>query len=362
MEVILKLYSNRLLIGYCAICILIVLSVLSGIYLREGTMENGGWKKDNMENLLTFMVHNECRNNCEEPPVAIFDWDNTVVFNDIGDYFFNWMMENDLFKFNDWRETSPYLTEESIKFLKENCKIEDGFIKGSDIKCFNAMSRIYNDGKLPDNTPAFAGYDPDIYQPAYAWLGHLLAGYRVEDLEKLCAMAVSEAVKEEAVTIYPQMEWLIYKLQEKGFHVEIITASPKILVVPFANYLGIHEDNVSGIENVIKDGVITADFIGCGTFKDGENKIMTYKKGKRCKMNEKIFGITGSKALEPATDLSKRPLFGAGDSDTDYHFMIDVTGLRLLINRNTPMITKEAEENKDGRWIINEPFFVNREL
>jgi hypothetical protein len=356
----LKLYSNRLIFIYGIICAVIVFITVIGIFSENGDkMNRNGWNKNNKERLLAFIIKNSCGNNCEEPPVAIFDWDNTVVFNDIGDYFFNWMAENDLFKYNDWKRTSPYLTEKSIAFLNENCVEENGFVKGSDQKCFNAMSLIYHEGKLHDNTPAFAGYDPDLYQPSYAWLGHLLAGYHVEYLEKLCAMAVSEAIKEESVTIYPQMEWLIYKLQEKGFHVEVITASPKILVAPFANYLGIHEDNVSGIENVIKDGVITADFIGCGPFKDGENKIMTYKKGKRCKMNEKIFGITGNAALEPASDLSKRPLFGAGDSDTDYHFMIDSTGLRLLINRNTPMITKEAKENKDGKWIINEPFFAS---
>ncbi len=354
-----KLYSNRLLIVYTAFCIIIAVLVSGGIFLREETMENRGWDNNNLEKLLSFMMRNSCKNNCEEPPVAIFDWDNTVVFNDIGDYFFNWMAENDLFKYSSWEKTSPYLTEKSIQFLEENCLIENGFIKGSDMKCFKAMSIIYNEGRLPDNTPAFAGYDPDLYEPSYAWLSHLLGGYRVEDIERLCEMAVKEAVKEESVMIYPQMEWLIYKLQESGFHVEVITASPKILVVPFANYLGIHEDNVSGIENVVKDGVLTSDLTGCGPFKDGENKIITYKKGKRCKMNEKIFGITGEDALEPAADLSKRPLFGAGDSDTDYHFMIDVTGLRLLINRNTPMITKEAKENKDGKWIINEPFFTS---
>ncbi|MBP7433923.1 haloacid dehalogenase-like hydrolase [bacterium] len=318
-------------------------------------MKTIGWNGNNRTIIAEFIEKNRC-DNCKTKPVAVFDWDNTVVFNDIGDYFFSWMLEHDLFKYPDWKKASPYLTDEAVTIIKENCPDESGFIKGSDHKCFQILTDIYVKGTLPDGSAAFTGFDPDLYQPAYAFLSHLLAGYSVKDLEILCEQAVKEAVQEEEVLIYPEMQWLIDELFKTGFDVWIISASPQILVETFAKRAGIDPKNVVGVRNVTENGLLTYDLKGCGPFRDKDNRMMTYRIGKRCWMNELIFGITGTTALLPAEDLSKRPLFAAGDSDTDVHFMMDAKGLRLLINRNKPEITKMAVENIDRLWIINEPF------
>jgi hypothetical protein len=318
-------------------------------------MKTIGWNGNNRTIIAEFIEKNRC-DNCKTKSVAVFDWDNTVVFNDIGDYFFSWMLEHDLFKYPDWEKVSPYLTGEAVTIIKENCPDESGFIKGSDHKCFVILTDVYVKGTLPDGSAAFTGFDPDLYQPAYAFLSHLLAGYSVRNIQILCEQAVKEAVQEEEVFIYPEMKWLIDELFRNGFDIWVISASPQFLVEPFAKKAGINPENVIGVRNVVENGIITPRLQGCGPFKDGENRMMTYRIGKRCWMNEIIFGITGERALLTSEDIAKRPCFAAGDSDTDSHFMMDATGLRLLINRNKPEITKMAVENKDGLWIINEPF------
>ena len=59
-----------------------------------------------------------------ERPVAIFDWDNTVVKNDIGDATFFWMLENDKIlqpQGKVWSATSPNLTAAALTSLNTAC-------------------------------------------------------------------------------------------------------------------------------------------------------------------------------------------------------------------------------------------------
>lgn len=315
-----------------------------------------GWNENNFAVLKEFVQKNRTEAGISKRPVAVFDWDNTVVRNDIGDYFFKWMLEHNLFKYPDWRGISPYLTEKAVVVLANGCPDEQGFINGAVKECSDLLYGIYYNGTLPDGSKAFSGFDSDLFEPSYAFLAQLMSGYNLINMRLLCEQAVKDAVREKAVTIYPQMQELIDSLKENGFEVWIISASPQLLVEPFAKLAGIEKENVIGVRSHIVNGIVQKHLDGCGPYNNHSDRIMTYRIGKRCWMNEIIFGIKGEKALLPAEDLSKRPLFSAGDSDTDLHFMMDATGLRLLINRNKPEITKEARKNSDGKWIINEPF------
>lgn len=74
-----------------------------------------GWYGDNRDRLQ--QVINE-RGRCGQStgplrPIALFDWDNTVVRNDIGSATAYWMLRNDKIRQpvgGDWRTTSRYLT------------------------------------------------------------------------------------------------------------------------------------------------------------------------------------------------------------------------------------------------------------
>ncbi|SUA31195.1 lipoprotein [Mycolicibacterium fortuitum] len=102
-----------------------------------------------------------------------------------------------------------------------------------------------------------------------------------------------------------------------------------------------------------RDGdVLTSKLVPCG----GETAI-PYIEGKRCRVNEDVFGVKGPAAFEQQAE-PKRAAFGAGDSDTDVTFLTDATALRLVLNRNKTELMCTAYDNADGRWLVN-PMFID---
>ena len=87
------------------------------------------------------------------------------------------------------------------------------------------------------------------------------------------------------------------------------------------------------------------------------NSMITYIDGKRCFINKVIYGDQGPSAVIENSDIKKRPVFGAGDSDTDVVFLRDATQLKLVINRNKKELMCNAYGNSGNKWIIN-PMFI----
>lgn len=57
-------------------------------------------------------------------PVAVFDWDNTVVKNDVGDATMFWLLRNGRIRrpaAGDWSTTSRHLTPAATKALADAC-------------------------------------------------------------------------------------------------------------------------------------------------------------------------------------------------------------------------------------------------
>ncbi len=302
----------------------------------------------------------------QKKPVAIFDWDNTVIKNDIGDATFFWMVAHDRIRRpKSWRETSRYLTGAAIRELDRYCAPLP-----ISADCADSLLTIYNDGLLKDGkTGAWKkGYDPDLMKPAYAWVAQLLAGYRPDEVREMAEQVIRFNLKNKVgarqrigskeypsfIRIYNPMKRLIAKLKRAGFDVWVVSASSQYIVEPFAKRVGISADHVIGIRPVLdSDGKITADFEGCGTKSSGQS-VITYRKGKRCWINKVIFNMKDKR------DQMERPspiAFGAGDSDTDLFFLRDATALRLVINRNKRELMCHAYANQDGNWIIN-PMFI----
>jgi Cholesterol uptake porter CUP1 of Mce4, putative len=84
---------------------------------------------------------------------------------------------------------------------------------------------------------------------------------------------------------------------------------------------------------------------------------MPYNEGKRCRVNQQVFGVRGAAAFEQSPK-PQRQAFAAGDSDGDVTFTMDATALRLVLNRNQIELMCHAYANSDGRWLIN-PMFID---
>ncbi|MFB0632842.1 haloacid dehalogenase-like hydrolase [Streptomyces sp. AB3(2024)] len=341
-----------------------------------------GWYGDNQARLQQLIDrYGSCNpyRPGREKPVAVFDWDNTVVKNDVGDATMFWLLRNGKIRQpagGDWTTTSRYLTPAAAQALATACgplarpgaPLPTGTPAGA--PCADELNAVYGTAATRAGAAAFAGWDHRTIEPAYAWLPQLTQGWTASEVRGFAAAARTEnlaapvGTKQQVgtttatgwVRYYDQQQDLIKGLQKAGFDVWISSASPQPVVEVWAQGVGVKADHVIGIRNTTRDGKLTAHLQGCGSVKDGADTMITYIDGKRCWINKEVFGVRGP-AAEKVQPASRRQVFAAGDSDTDISFLRDATALRLVVNRNKNELMCRAYDNSDGKWIVN-PMFI----
>ena len=71
--------------------------------------------------------------------------------------------------------------------------------------------------------------------------------------------------------------------------------------------------------------------------------------------------LDGPAAAAVQTNTADRPVFCAGDSDTDTSFLQDATGLKLVLNRNKKELMCNAYGDFGGNWLVNPMFLAPKE-
>lgn len=287
-----------------------------------------GWYGDNRARIDAMMAElGTCGGSGDVAagaPLALFDWDNTVVKNDIGDATFFWMVRNGKLRAPaDWTTTSPYLTPAAVAALSRACAAAmpgQTLPTDTDVACADELVSIYGDAETTTKDAAFAGFDARRMEPAYAWAAQLLAGWPEPVLVGFAEqarqenLAAPEGTEQKVgtteqtgwVRYYPQMRDLIGALQANGFDVRIISASAEPVVRVWAADLGIPADKVMGVRTERDGDVVTSRLVPCGG-----SVAIPYIDGKRCRVNEEVFGITGPAAYDVAA-APRRAAFGAG--------------------------------------------------
>ncbi|MGW4162832.1 haloacid dehalogenase-like hydrolase [Streptomyces sp. NPDC004788] len=333
---------------------------------------SAGWYGDNKAR-IERLIADHCQDKGAKP-VAVFDWDNTVIKNDVGDATLYWLLRNDRVKpprHGDWTTTSRWLTPEAATALAAACPTGVRTLPtATDTGCADEILSVYGKGATTGGEAAFAGYDHRRMEPAYAWLAQLLHGWTTRQVRSFAEAARAEnlAAPQGAtqqvgsaqvtgwVRYYEQQRDLIRALQQGGFDVWIVSASPEPVVDVWAEGVGVKPSHAVGIRNTTEDGRLTSHLKGCGTVRDGEDAMITYIDGKRCWINQEILGVHGP-AAERVQPAARRQVLAAGDSDTDVTFLRDATGLRLVLNRNKNELMCRAYDDADGRWLVN-PMFI----
>ncbi|CAM5378240.1 hypothetical protein SAVIM338S_01650 [Streptomyces avidinii] len=342
-----------------------------------------GWYGDNQARLQQLIdTYGTCDpyRPSRAKPVAVFDWDNTVVKNDVGDAQMFWLLRNGKIRQpagGDWTTTSRHLTPAAAKALAEACgalakpgaPLPTGTPRGAG--CADELNAVYGTAATRAAAPAFAGWDHRTTEPAYAWLPQLMQGWTAREVRGFAAAAKAENLaapvdaKQQVgtasvtgwVRYYDQQKDLVGALRKAGFDVWISSASPQPVVEVWARDVGIDASHVIGIRNTTTaGGKFTTHLQGCGSVKDGADTMITYIDGKRCWINKEVFGVRGA-AAEKVQPAARRQVFAAGDSDTDVTFLRDATALRLVVNRNKNELMCRAYDNSDGKWIVN-PMFI----
>lgn len=343
------------------------------------------WEGENRATLQAWIDAGGCRSTSYDaaaPPIALFDWDNTVIKNDIGDGITFYLIEHDKVlqpPGYDWGRTSRYLTLEAQAALTSACGVEvapgQPLPTSTDIDCADEILSIYIDSHTTGGAAAFAGWNYRQMEPAYAWTAQLMAGYSPDEIKGFVAETVAAYTSAEIgatktvgsrtvnafIRVYEQIEDLIGTMQDNGFDVWIISASPQPVVEVFAQEVNVAADHVIGIRHMLDgNGKYTYHFRGCGTVADAEDTMISYVDGKRCWTNKVIHGVDGAAAMTPP---SSEYYFAAGDSDTDITFLRD-SRYHLAIDRNKAELMCHAWHGfldvGAGDWIVNEMFILPR--
>jgi len=342
-----------------------------------------GWHGDNRERLEAMIreLGGE-RAAGEAAPVAVFDWDNTVIKNDIGDVYLAWMINHDLVlqpPDGDWSRVSPWLTSAAIGALQAACGEHPAgqpMPTSTDVDCADELFGVYEDAATTAGEPAWRpdGYHHRSFRPGLAWPVQLQAGHTIPEAQQTARDAIEGATAAEIgsvlrvgshhelpawIRIYEESRALIGALQAGGFDVWIVSASPEPAVVAFAERVGVAADHVIGIRSAVgDDDRITHHLQGCGPVQPGQDALVTYMDGKRCWINKVIFGDTRELAIERQPEPARRPAFVAGDATTDVSMLRDATALRLVLNRNQGEVMCHAYHDQDGRWLVN-PMYID---
>ncbi len=311
-----------------------------------GEAEN--WSPENLA-LLTAGLQTIPGRNPTSKPVAVFDFDNTCVFRDVGQAVFRYQLLHLRYRLapealagilptlpgdlagrpiatitsallHSYQQLWPLIAHqehEKAKLLPE-------------YRLFTALLLWFIDKARKDER-----LGPRYVLPL---MGKLLAGYSLPDLRQLGAevvtVAMTEPLIEETLAVdaaepigpieasYPlglhahrEMKSLMHRLQDQGIECFVVSASTEWLVEEAAQLLDfpVEADHIFGIR-------VGLDDQGLLTTKDPASYPITFREGKAEIIRQFIDGT---------------PVLVAGDADTDFEMLtLPGVAIRLLINRN----------------------------
>jgi len=115
---------------------------------------------------------------------------------------------------------------------------------------------------------------------------------------------------------YPEMRELLANLQEYGFEIWVLSASPELLYQQFVHEnLGIPKDRILGVKSVVEHGHVT---------------------------DQLIYPVPqdAGKAAAIQTFIKARPLFVGGNSRGDLEMMNESVGIKLIVNPDNEKVEK----------------------
>ena len=313
------------------------------------------WAPQNREALEAFIAE-VSRHDYEVRPTAVFDWDNTCVFNDVGYATLRYQLDRLVFRLTPETlgELLPAevdgqreLTGGGVQLADARADILDAFrelwphIQSGDLDAARALP-AHRDfrakvGWFYTQLRATEGIGATYSLP---WLIGWLSGYDDDEIGEIVsaglALAVAEPIGRATWTsatpgrigqreftfgtgVRPQQEMreLMTVLQEIGVRTIVVSASGELVVEEAARYFDfpIAPDDIFGIRLVVEEGRVTLRRPAADVYP------VTYRQGK--------VDVIRTNALGD-------PIFVAGDADTDFEMLTSFSGtaIRLVINRN----------------------------
>ncbi len=278
-------------------------------------------------------------------PVAIFDWDDTAIFNDVGMGVFYFQIDELQFNFEleeFWNLIPPCYNREACRANYE--KIRN--LPVNEAKKLPAYRRYRK---------FFTKAIHDLWQSeGTAHLAllqvQLMVGFSPEEIVLIAKKAIDlemsmpcgfVSIQESdtdpnpitvahGIRIYQEIRDLINLMQVHGFDIWIVTGACKYIVQPFAEMYGVPSNRVIGIEMAVQQGKFTEQPIEPVPYEDGKTDAI-----------KKYIG--------------KKPVFVAGNSQGDLAMMRYCEDTTLLVDCGDSYLQQKAVELG---WLVQPQFEV----
>ncbi|MBA2665184.1 MAG: haloacid dehalogenase-like hydrolase [Bradymonadaceae bacterium] len=290
-----------------------------------------GWRPQVHERLLTLIADQGARSSQAAPPLAVFDFDNTCILNDIGELFSHFLIDEMLYRYDldafwelihpdDGRDALCELTREAYA-LAPTARTASA--------CYQRYLREM--GALYGRRLVRAG-KADCYE----WAVRLHVGMTIARIEQLATEAIVRELGREVhrerrespsgstvsidrgIRMFAEIRTLIDVLTKSGFEVWIVSATNIWTVQTFAPLFGVPPERVLGNRlRVGEDGVLSSETLAPVLFRQG-----------------KVDAI--------AEYIGRIPVLALGDSDTDYEMLCAASELAIVVDQGNALLRDEA--------------------
>lgn len=325
---------------------------------RKITLEDGNWSIDNKKKIETILNTHSFQNK-----KVIFDFDNTIISRDAGEYSFLKLVNNNKINIDEIKSFSP-------DFIFNGKKI----VLGETVNPFEYYNYLMDSLKTHNNQ------ESEIIN-GYIWLVQALSTLSINQLIDIDIVEKdNQNLKDKIQPFFqPEMINLIGNLLLNAFNVYIVSATNtwtvrhivinqlnKILKEKFKKDIKIKSENVYGINTLIKDmrtGELNKDFNLLKQnqkYKDMEiDEISNYMITSQITLPVSTFDGKAELIKKYILKDNEKPLLIAGDSPNDIP-MLKLAEHKLWIQRTEKNeYERYIEKISNDTWIIQKTNTIN---
>lgn len=270
--------------------------------------------------------------------VAVFDFDNTLIFNDIGELFSYYMIDEMAYRYDldaFWELIDPDDGQAVIR-----AAVEEAFSMPPEVRRASTAYDVYRREMSAIYGRKLAR---DGKRSCYEWAVRLHVGLTQTQMLELSEASIKQElaspVREQivqtargesirftrGVRMLEPMRRLIERFEADGVEVWICSASNYWTISAFASRYGVPNDRIIANRVHLEGEILTANLVEPVKFEEGKAEAILREIGM------------------PAT-------FAFGDSEADLHMLSQATGLATIID--TGQAPELIEEARSRGWAI----------
>ncbi len=269
-----------------------------------------------------------------DAPVAVFDFDNTCIFHDIGELFSHYLIDEMEYRYDlddFWALVHPQDGRDHIRSLTEELLAMDAQRR--------AESPLYTEYLAEMGAIYARKYRREGASSCYEWAVRLHVGMSPSEIRDKTVAAIRREVGRDiglevrttrrdeqieiqrGIRIHREFRQLIAALDRLGFEVWVVSATNQWSVETFAQLeFGVPTERVLGNRIAAGDaGLLTDRTLSPVLYRQGKAEII-------------------------AREIGRRPALVFGDSMTDFEMMCEAGELAVLIDCGSEALRARAEQ------------------